>query len=138
LNEEQSRSIGAEEEKIEEPRREELETLGTALTVKVSTITPPIVLALLSNQSSQSYERTQRNVTNISVHTHSRNLGISMEDEIRLPIFRVYGSEDPNQHWFLCKIVWSIKQFNDEVVKRDQFSTTLRDRALSWYMKFVC
>jgi hypothetical protein len=33
--------------------------------------------------------------------------------------------------------VWSIKNITDEVVKRAQFSTTLRDRALSWYMKFV-
>jgi hypothetical protein len=32
--------------------------------------------------------------------------------------------------------VWSIKNIIDEVVKRAQFSTTLRDRALRWYMKF--
>jgi hypothetical protein len=59
-----------------------------------------------------------------------------MVDEMRLPIFRGYGSEDPDQHWFLCEVVWSIKQVTDEVVKRTQFSTTLRDRALNWYMKF--
>jgi hypothetical protein len=60
-----------------------------------------------------------------------------MADEMRLPIFRGDGSEDPDQHWFLCEAVWSIKKVNDEAVKRAQFSTTLRDRALSWYMKFV-
>jgi hypothetical protein len=60
-----------------------------------------------------------------------------MAYEMRLPIFRGDGYEDPDQHWFLCEAVWSIKQVNDEVVKRDQFSTTLRYRALSWYMKFV-
>jgi hypothetical protein len=60
-----------------------------------------------------------------------------MAYEMRLPIFRGDGSEDPDQHWFLCEVVWSIKQVTDEAVKRDQFSTTLRDRALSWYMKFV-
>jgi hypothetical protein len=60
-----------------------------------------------------------------------------MADEMRLPIFRGDGSEDPDQHWFLCEAVWSIKQANDEVVKRDQFSTTLRDHALIWYMKFI-
>jgi hypothetical protein len=137
LNEEHSESVRAEEGKTEEPRREESETSGTALTVEVSTITPPIVLAALSNQSSQSYQSTQRTVTSSSVHTQSRNLGRSMVDEMRLPIFRGDGSEDPDQHWFLCEAVWSIKQVNDEVVKRAQFSTTLRDRALSWYMKFV-
>jgi hypothetical protein len=60
-----------------------------------------------------------------------------MVDEMRLPIFRRDGYEYPKQHLFLCKVVWSIKQFNDEPIKRAQFSTTLRDRALSWYMKFV-
>jgi hypothetical protein len=60
-----------------------------------------------------------------------------MTDEIRLPIFRGDGFEDPDQQWFLCEVVWSIKKVSDESVKRDQFSTTLRDHALRWYMKFV-
>jgi hypothetical protein len=60
-----------------------------------------------------------------------------MADEIRLPTFRGDGYEDPEQHWFLCEAVWSIKNITEEAVKRAQFSTTLRDRALSWYMKFV-
>jgi hypothetical protein len=60
-----------------------------------------------------------------------------MADEMRLPIFRGDGSEDPDQHWFLCEAVWSIKKVTDEAVKRAQFSTTLRDHGLSWYMKFV-
>jgi hypothetical protein len=59
-----------------------------------------------------------------------------MADEMRLPIFIGDGPEDPDQHWFLCKFVWSIKQVTDEVVKRTQFSTALRDCALNWYMKF--
>ena len=60
-----------------------------------------------------------------------------MVEEMRLPIFRGDGSEDPDQHWFLCEVVWNIKNFTEEAVKRTQFSTTLRDCALSWYMKFV-
>jgi hypothetical protein len=59
-----------------------------------------------------------------------------MEDEMRLPTFRGDGSEDPDQHWFLCEVVWSIKNITDEAVKQAQFSTTLRDRAQRWYMKF--
>jgi hypothetical protein len=53
-----------------------------------------------------------------------------MEDEIRLPIFRGDGSEDPDQHWFLCEAIWSIKQVIDKAIKRTRFSNTLRDRAL--------
>jgi hypothetical protein len=59
-----------------------------------------------------------------------------MEDEMRLPTFKGDGSEDPNQHYLLCEAVWTIKNIIDEDVKRAQFSTTLRDHALSWYMKF--
>ena len=58
-----------------------------------------------------------------------------MVDEMRLPIFRGDGSEDPDKHWFLCEAV-CIKQVTDEAVKRNHFSNTLRDRALNWYMKF--
>jgi hypothetical protein len=37
---------------------------------------------------------------------------------------------------FLCEAMWSIKNVPEEAIKRAQFSTTLRDRTLSWYMKF--
>jgi hypothetical protein len=60
-----------------------------------------------------------------------------MEDEMRLPIFRGDGCEDPDQHWFLCDAVWNIKNVTNKAVKRTQFSTTLRDRTLRWYMKLV-
>ena len=60
-----------------------------------------------------------------------------MAEKMRLPIFIGDGSEDPDQHWFLCEVVCSIKQVTDEAVKRAQFSTTLRDRTLRWYMKFA-
>jgi hypothetical protein len=60
-----------------------------------------------------------------------------MEDEMRLSIFRGDGYEYPDQHWFLCEFVWNIKNVIDEAAKRAHFSTTLRDRALNWYMKLV-
>jgi hypothetical protein len=60
-----------------------------------------------------------------------------MADEMRLPIFRGDGSEDPNQHRFLCEAIWNITNVTDEAVKRNQFSTTLRDHTLRWYMKLV-
>jgi hypothetical protein len=59
-----------------------------------------------------------------------------MADEMSLSTFRRDGSEDPDQHWFLCEAVWSIKNVTDEDVKRSHFSTTLRDHTLSWYIKF--
>jgi hypothetical protein len=41
-----------EEEKDEEPHRDELETSGTAQTAEVSTINPSVVSTSLSNQNS--------------------------------------------------------------------------------------
>jgi hypothetical protein len=106
-------------------------------TVEVSTIMPHVVLTTLSNQSNLSYQSNQSTGTSGSVHTQSRTLGRSMEDEMRLPTFRGDGSKDHDQHWFLCEAVSSIKKVTNEAVKSTQFSTTLRDHALSWYMKFV-
>jgi hypothetical protein len=103
--------------RTEEPHREEPETSGTAPTVEVSTINPPVVSTTLSNQSNQSHQSTQSTVTSSPPHTQSGNLGRSMEDEMRLPTFRGDGSEDPDQHWFLCEVVWSIKNITDEAVK---------------------
>jgi hypothetical protein len=60
-----------------------------------------------------------------------------MVDEVRLPTFRGDGSKDMDQHCFLCEAIWSIKNVICEAVKRAQFSTTLRDCTLRWYMKFV-
>jgi hypothetical protein len=60
-----------------------------------------------------------------------------MVDEMRLPMFRGDGSEDHDQHWFLCEAVCNIKNVTDEVFQRNQLITTLRDCTLGWYMKLV-
>jgi len=39
------------------------------------------------------------------------------------------------QHWSLCKAIWTTKGMND-VMRLVEFQTTLQDRALQWYMKF--
>jgi hypothetical protein len=126
MDKEHSEPVRAKEGKAEEPRREDPEALGTAQTVEVSTIIPHVDSVALRNQSNPSHQSVQRTVTSSPPHTQSGTLGRSMADEMRLPIFRGDGSEDPDQHWFLCEAVWNIK--------RTQFSTTLRDHSLSWYM----
>ena len=111
-DDEHSEPARAEEGKVEELHREEPKTSETAQTIEVSTVILPIDSILI-------------------------NQGRSMANEMRLPIFRGDGSEDPDQHWFLCEAIQSIKKATDEAVKRNQFSTTLRDRALNQYMKFI-
>ena len=56
-------------------------------------------------------------------------------NDIKLHIFNGNGLEDPKKHWFLCEFVWTMRQVQDEAIKRDQMITNLRGHALEWYMK---
>ena len=59
-----------------------------------------------------------------------------LDDDIKLPIFKGTGSEDPEQFWFLCEAVWNAKSITDLDVRTAQLITSFRDRALTWFMKF--
>ena len=59
-----------------------------------------------------------------------------MNDDIKLPVFRGTGSEDPEQFWFLCEAVWTAKNIMDQDIRRVQLVTSFRDRDLAWFMKF--
>ena len=56
---------------------------------------------------------------------------------MKLPTFKGTGAEDPKQHWFLCEAMWTIKGIQDDDIKLVQLVTTLRERALTWYMKYT-
>ena len=59
-----------------------------------------------------------------------------LHDDIKLPVFKGIGSEDPKQLWFLCEAVWTAKNFIDQDTKRVQLVTSFRDRDVPWFMKF--
>ena len=59
-----------------------------------------------------------------------------MGDDIKLPIFQGTSAEEPDQHFLICEAVWNIKQVQDNEIKRAQLTTTFRDKALTWFMKF--
>ena len=59
----------------------------------------------------------------VNQHPPSRN---RMGDDMKLPIFKGTGAEDPEQHWFLCEAVWTIKGNHDDNIKLVQLVTTLR------------
>jgi hypothetical protein len=128
---------GTEEGKDEELRRKEPETSKTTQTIELSIVIPLVDSVVLRNQSNPSHQSVQSIVNSSPPHIQSGTLGRSMVDEMRLPIFRGDGFEDPDQHRFLCEVVWNIKNVTDEAIKITQFSTNLRDHALSWYMKLV-
>jgi hypothetical protein len=126
-----------EEGKAEELRQSETETSGNDQIIEVSNINPPVFSIAPRSQNSQNHQSLQSVVTSNSAYTQTGSLGNSMEDEMRLPIFRRDVSEDVDQHWFLCEAVWNIKSITNEAMKRTQFITMLRDCTLSWYMKLV-
>ena len=59
-----------------------------------------------------------------------------VNDDIKLPVFRGTGSEDPEQFWFLCKAVWTAKNIMDQNTRTTQLVTSFRDQDLTWFMKF--
>ena len=56
---------------------------------------------------------------------------------MKLPIFHGNDIDDPKQYWFLCEEIWAARQTVDDDVKTSQLETTLRGRALEWYMRFM-
>lgn len=59
-----------------------------------------------------------------------------MSDDMKLLVFKGTRLEDPKQHWFLCHLVWSVKQVVDNAIQMAQLTTTFRDRALNGFMKY--
>jgi hypothetical protein len=119
------------EGEAEELHQSEPENTGTVWNIEVSNVNLPVVPTVLSSQNSQNHQNLQSTVTSSSTSTQTRSLFISMEDEMRLHIFRGDGSKYLDQHWFLCEAIWNIKSITDGSIKRTQFNNTLRDRALS-------
>lgn len=57
--------------------------------------------------------------------------------DMKLLVFKETGLEEPEQHWFLCEVVWNVKQVIDDDIKMAQLTTTFRDRVLNWFMKYL-
>ena len=58
-------------------------------------------------------------------------------DEMKLPMFHGNRTDDLEQYWLLCEAVWTTRQIVDDDIKKSQLATTLRGRALDWYMIFM-
>ena len=53
----------------------------------------------------------------------------------RYPEFSGQGNDDVEQHWYLCEAIWRARQTPD-AGKLIEFQTTLRERALQWFIKW--
>jgi len=58
-----------------------------------------------------------------------------LDNTLTLPEFHGVGSEDPEQHLFVCETIWAAKNVQYEVVNIAQLETTFRGHKLVWYMK---
>ena len=58
-------------------------------------------------------------------------------DDAKLPLFHGNETEGPEQYWFLCEAVWTVKQTTNDDFKRGLLAMNLRGHALDWFMKFV-
>ena len=56
---------------------------------------------------------------------------------MKLPMFHGNDTNDLEQYWFLCEVVWIARQTTDDDVYKGQLATTLWGRALDWYMRFI-
>jgi len=54
---------------------------------------------------------------------------------IELSIFKGVGNEDPNQFWFVVKVVWEAQGVMDDNIKKATLVNTLKDSTLTWYIK---
>ena len=58
-----------------------------------------------------------------------------MENTIKLPVFKGVGNEDPDQFWFVIRIVWAMQGVIDDNIKKATLVSALQDHALTWYFK---
>jgi len=53
-----------------------------------------------------------------------------------LHVFHGMGKDDVEHNSFTCEAIWSMKRITKETPKLMQLETTLRDKYLTWYMKY--
>ena len=73
---------------------------------------------------------TPLNPANSRNLVNTPNTALMVGTYVRLPTFNGNGTEDPEQHWFLCEAVWTICLVNNDDIWKAQMITTLQGRVL--------
>ena len=77
---------------------------------------PIIPENLLQSESNPSPSIPVAGQSSPASSNHSSPLRSQMahvHDDIKLPVYKGTGSEDPEQFWFLCEAVWTTKNITD-------------------------
>lgn len=59
-----------------------------------------------------------------------------MANAMKMSVFKGVRSEDPEQFWFVAGAIWTTQEITDDNIKKAQLVTVLKDRALTWYIKY--
>ena len=83
-----------------------------------------------SNNSSQNIGNIFPSSGPTSSSSIRPQMHIMARDDMKLPIFNVNGSMYLEKHWFLCEVVWIVRQVHDDVIKISQMIMTFRGQAI--------
>jgi len=61
---------------------------------------------------------------------------IVVDSLTRYPNFVGRGDEDVEKHWYLCEVFWRAC-YTPNATKTIEFQTTLWDRELKWFIKWI-
>jgi hypothetical protein len=61
---------------------------------------------------------------------------VNKDITLRFPMFHGTNKYDAKQHWFTSEAIWFVKRVVNDATKIMQLETTLKDRAMMWYMKY--
>jgi hypothetical protein len=87
-----------------------------------------------SSHSSGSVAPIQSQPTSPMEGTTQNNMA-RLDNTLIFPEFQGVGSEDPEQHLFVCETILAAKNVQDKAINITQLEITFRGRALVWYMK---
>jgi hypothetical protein len=59
-----------------------------------------------------------------------------VDPTLKMSLFQGASSEDPDQHLFICEMIWAVKNVYDDDVHIFQLEMTFREHTLLWYMKY--
>jgi len=58
-----------------------------------------------------------------------------MASTMKFPMFKGLRNEDPDQFWFVVRVVWEAQGVTDDNINKVTLVSALQDHALTWYIK---
>lgn len=59
-----------------------------------------------------------------------------MENTVKFPLFKGLGNEDPDQFWFVVRVVWEDQVITYDHIYKETLVSSFQDHALTWYIKY--